>query len=219
MIHQKTKKYELDMERYAHLARVAAAESCVLLRNEKQALPIKKGENIAVFGRCAFHYYKSGLGSGGLVNTNYVVSILDALNDSKDYHVNQEVQTIYEDWIKTHPYDEGEGWGTTPWSQEEMPLTKEVMEVAKSSDVAVIVIGRRAGEDQDNKKEEGSYYLTKVERSMIEQVCQNFERSIVLLNVGNIIDMSWVEEYGPSAVMYVWQGGQEGGNGVFDVLT
>ena len=219
MIHQKTKKYELDMERYAHLARVAAAESCVLLRNEKQALPIKKGENIAVFGRCAFHYYKSGLGSGGLVNTNYVVSILDALNDSKDYHVNQEVQTIYEDWIKTHPYDEGEGWGTTPWSQEEMPLTKEVMEVAKSSDVAVIVIGRTAGEDQDNKKEEGSYYLTKVERSMIEQVCQNFERSIVLLNVGNIIDMSWVEEYGPSAVMYVWQGGQEGGNGVFDVLT
>lgn len=53
---------------------------------------------------------------------------------------------------------------------------------------------------------------------MIELVCDAFDRTIVLLNVGNIIDMRWVRRYGPSAVAYVWQGGQEGGNGVLDVL-
>ena len=215
----KRTKYELDMEQYAKVARQAAAESCVLLKNENATLPIQKGEEIAVFGRSAFRYYKSGLGSGGLVNTSYVVGILDAFMMSHDYKVNQELKQIYEDWIEEHPYDEGEGWGTTPWSQEEMTVTDEMITVAKCSDVAVIVIGRTAGEDQDNKAEEGSYYLTKEEKNMIEKVCSNFKRTVVLLNVSNIIDMSWVEQYHPSAVLYVWQGGQEGGNGVFDVIT
>ena len=73
--------YKLDLEKYATLARQAAAEGCVLLENEKQALPLREGESVAVFGRMAFHYYKSGLGSGGLVNTRYVVGILDALKE------------------------------------------------------------------------------------------------------------------------------------------
>lgn len=59
----------------------------------------------------AFHYYKSGLGSGGLVNTRYVVGILDALRACKDIALDEELIGIYEKWIKDHPYDEGEGWG------------------------------------------------------------------------------------------------------------
>ena len=54
---------------------------------------------------------------------------------------------------------------------------------------------------------------------MIRRVCQVSKRTVVVLNVGNIIDMSWVEKYHPQAVLYAWQGGQEGGNGVADVLT
>ena len=77
-------KYGLDLNKYAALARQAAAEGCVLLENEKQALPLRRGESVAVFGRMAFHYYKSGLGSGGLVNTRYVVGILDALKECKE---------------------------------------------------------------------------------------------------------------------------------------
>ena len=71
----------LDFNKYAALARQAAAEGCVLLKNENEALPLRKGDKVAVFGRIAFHYYKSGLGSGGLVNTKYVVGILDALKE------------------------------------------------------------------------------------------------------------------------------------------
>lgn len=215
----KVSKGTLDLESYAKLARQAGAEGCVLLRNEKQALPLRKGDRIAVFGRCAYYYYKSGLGSGGLVNTRYVVSILDALKRCQDISLNEEIQSIYEKWIQENPVDEGHGWGTVPWSQKEMPLTDEVMEAAKSSDVAIVIIGRTAGEDQDNKEEEGSYLLTQAEEDMIRRVSQQFERTVVLLNVGNIVDMSWVEEYQPSAILYAWQGGQEGGNAVVDVLT
>ena len=211
--------YKLDLEKYAALARQAVAEGCVLLENEGQALPLRDGERVAVFGRMAFHYYKSGLGSGGLVNTRYVVGILDALKECEGVYLDEELMGIYEDWIKVNPYDEGQGWGRVPWCQKEMEVTEEMLECARRNDVSLVVIGRTAGEDQDNNAKAGSYCLTETEEDMIRRVCEVSKRTVVVLNVGNIIDMSWVEKYRPQAVLYVWQGGQEGGNGVADVLT
>ena len=213
------KNYKLDFERYAVLARQATAEGCVLLENEGQALPLREGERVAVFGRMAFHYYKSGLGSGGLVNTRYVVGILDALKDCKEIRLDEKLMGIYEDWIRENPFDEGQGWGRVPWCQKEMEVTDEMLGCARDNDVSLVIIGRTAGEDQDNNAGPGSYCLTETEEDMIRRVCQVSKRTIVVLNVGNIIDMSWVEKYHPQAVLYAWQGGQEGGNGVADVLT
>ena len=211
--------YKLDLEKYAALARQAVAEGCVLLENEGQALPLRDGERVAVFGRMAFHYYKSGLGSGGLVNTRYVVGILDALKACEGVHLDEKLMGIYEDWIMENPYDEGQGWGRVPWCQKEMGVTEEMLDCARRDDVSLVVIGRTAGEDQDNNAKAGSYCLTETEEDMIRRVCEVSERTVVVLNVGNIIDMSWVEKYHPQAVLYAWQGGQEGGNGVADVLT
>lgn len=211
--------YKLDLEKYAALARQAVAEGCVLLENEGQALPLRDGERVAVFGRMAFHYYKSGLGSGGLVNTRYVVGILDALKECEGVHLDEKLMGIYEDWIMENPYDEGQGWGRVPWCQKEMDVTEEMLDCARRNDVSLVVIGRTAGEDQDNNAKAGSYCLTETEEDMIRRVCEVSKRTVVVLNVGNIIDMSWVEKYRPQAVLYVWQGGQEGGNGVADVLT
>ena len=213
------KNYKLDFERYAVLARQATAEGCVLLENEGQALPLREGERVAVFGRMAFHYYKSGLGSGGLVNTRYVVGILDALKDCKEIRLDEKLMGIYEDWIRENPFDEGQGWGRVPWCQKEMEVTDEMLGCARDNDVSLVIIGRTAGEDQDNNAGPGSYCLTETEEDMIRRVCQASKRTVVVLNVGNIIDMSWVEKYHPQAVLYAWQGGQEGGNGVADVLT
>ena len=86
----------LDFEEYVALARQAAAEGCVLLKNDNEALPLRKGDKVAVFGRIAFHYYKSGLGSGGLVNTKYVVGILDALKEEKDITLDENLLGTYE---------------------------------------------------------------------------------------------------------------------------
>ena len=213
------KNYKLDLERYAVLARQATAEGCVLLENEGQSLPLREGERVAVFGRMAFHYYKSGLGSGGLVNTRYVVGILDALKDCKDIRLDEKLMGIYEDWIRENPFDEGQGWGRVPGCQKEMEVTDEMLGCARDNDVSLVIIGRTAGEDQDNNAGPGSYCLTETEEDMIRRVCQVSKRTVVVLNVGNIIDMSWVKKYHPQAVLYAWQGGQEGGNGVADVLT
>lgn len=208
----------LNKEAYIACARQMVAEGCVLLKNDNQALPVRKNEKVAVFGRCAFNYYKSGLGSGGMVNTSYEVSILDALKACEDIEVNEELLGIYEEWIKEHPYDKGQGWGKTPWSQEEMPVTDRMLEIAKEAEVALVIIGRTAGEDQDNRNEEGSYLLTSVELDLLEKVSKANTRTIVLFNVGNVLDMKWAKTISPAAILYAWQGGQEGGNGVLDVL-
>ena len=211
-------KYTFDWKEYAKTARATVAEGCVLLRNEEKALPIREGEKVSVFGRSQFNYFKSGTGSGGMVNAPYEVSIPDALKE-ENIELNASLMKIYEEWIEDHPFDKGKGWANEPWCQEEMELTDEVVSAAAScSDLALVVIGRTAGEDKDNYAGEGSYFLTATEEKMLALVCAAFSRVAVILNVGNIIDMKFVDKYEPQAVMYVWQGGIEGGHGVADVL-
>lgn len=207
-------------KKYAAKAREAVAEGIVLLENRDNILPLPAGSRIALFGRSQFCYYKSGTGSGGMVNTAYVTGIREALEKDERFMLNGELKKIYERWLENHPLDMGAGWAGEPWFQEEMPVSRELAESAKKeSDTAVIIIGRTAGEDKDNLAAEGSYLLTRTEEEMLAAVCSVFERTVVLLNVGNIIDMRWVEKYRPGAVLYVWQGGQEGGNGVLDILS
>lgn len=213
-------KYTFDWKMYAEVARKMVAEGCVLLKNEGNVLPIKAGTKVALFGRIQFDYIKSGTGSGGMVNAPYVVSILDAFKEESDIELNEELLSVYEEWIKDNPFDKGMGWAMEPWCQKEMPLEEDVVKkAADTSDVAVVVIGRTAGEDKDNSATEGSYYLSAEEEAMLEAVTAQFDKVVVLLNVGNIIDMKWVDKYNPQAVMYCWQGGCEGGHGVLDVVT
>ncbi len=211
---------KFDLEAYAAKARETVGEGAVLLRNENHALPFEKGAKVAVFGRSQFNYYKSGTGSGGLVNTGRVPNITEALEESGDVAVDQEVKAVYEAWIQDHPFDVGQGWAAEPWYQEEMPLDQAVVEkAAAANDAALVILGRTAGEDKDNSAAEGSYLLAEAERQMLETVCKGFPRVAVVLNTGGILDMKWVEEYKPGAVLYVWQGGQVGGLGTADVLT
>lgn len=220
MILPMDREFKLNMDEYASLARQAAAESCVLLKNDDKTLPLRDGDRVALFGRALFHYYKSGLGSGGLVNTRYSVSILDALKGLDSIRIDGELLGIYKSWIGENPYDEGQGWGKVPWSQKEMPLHEDLVAGASlRSDIALIVIGRTGGEDQDTRDEGGSFRLTDIEEDMIARVSRHFPRTAVLFNTGNIMDMSWLDRCSPPALLAVWQGGQEGGNGVADVLT
>ena len=209
----------LDWNIYGDTARKTIAEGCVLLENNG-VLPLKKDSTVSVFGRIWSNYYKSGTGSGGKVNVDKVWNILEALEESGQVKVNQELKNIYLEWEKDHPYDEGMGWGKERWSQDEMPLTKElVASCAEKSDTALVIIGRTAGEDKDNSATQGSWYLSDGELDMLKKVRQGFNKMAVLLNVGNIIDMSFVDQIKPDAVMYVWQGGMLGGLGTADVLT
>lgn len=211
---------ELDWDQYTETARQTAAEGCVLLKNDRGALPLVKGSKVAVFGRIQRHYYKSGTGSGGLVHVSKVTGILDALLETPDVNVDAEVLAAYDAWEEKHPFDEGQGWATEPWSQVEMPLDEELVKQAGSRNEAVVVIiGRTAGEDRDNADEKGAYRLSDAEVDMIQKVRTYFGRVIVLFNVGNIIDMGHPCLCACDALLYVWQGGMVGGYGVADVLT
>lgn len=210
----------LDFEKYTTKARQAVAEGQVLLQNQNHVLPLPKGSHVAVFGRMQLHYYKSGTGSGGMVNVNKVTGILEALEESEDVQVYEPLVDVYREWEKDHPFDEGVGWGNEPWSQEEMELNEALVEeAAEKNEYAIVILARTAGEDKDNKMLEGAYCLTSIEEDMLHKVRKNFAKMIVLLNTGNIMDMSFMDKYRPDAVMYVWQGGMIGGLGTVDVLT
>ena len=210
----------LDFEKYTAKARQAVAEGQVLLLNQNHVLPLPKGSHVAVFGRMQLHYYKSGTGSGGMVNVNKVTGILEALEESEDVQVYEPLVGVYREWEKDHPFDEGVGWGNEPWSQEEMELNEALVEeAAEKNEYAIVILARTAGEDKDNKMLEGAYCLTSIEEDMLQKVRKTFAKMIVLLNTGNIMDMSFMDQYRPDAVMYVWQGGMIGGLGTVDVLT
>lgn len=209
----------LDWNKYLDTAAKMVSEGIVMLKNDNNALPLDTDKEVAVFGRIQFHYYKSGTGSGGMVNVTKVVNILDGLIDN-GVKVNEKLLDIYRKWDKENPFDLGEGWGGEPWSQKEMPLDEGlVKETAKSCETAIVIIGRTAGEEQDNRLEAGSYLLSDDEIAMLTVVRENYKKVVLLLNVGNIIDMTDINRIAPDAVLYVWQGGMTGGKGTADVLT
>lgn len=206
------------MTQFKTVCRKTVNEGIVLIRNENNILPLKTQTTVSIFGRIQTHYIKSGTGSGGLVHIDYVVGIPEGLKNA-GISINEELACIYDAWELEHPYERGTGF-KEPWYQEEMPLTDAIVKsAAEKSDIAIVILGRNAGEGVDHKVEKGSFLLTEKEEDMLSKVTTHFDRVVVLLNVGNIIDMKWVEKYQPSAVAYIWQGGQEGGNGVADVLT
>lgn len=209
----------LDWNKYLDTAAKMVSEGIVMLKNENNALPLDTDKEVAVFGRIQFHYYKSGTGSGGMVNVTKVVNILDGLIDN-GVKVNEKLLDTYRKWDKENPFDLGEGWGGEPWSQKEMPLDEGlVKETAKSCETAIVIIGRTAGEEQDNRLEAGSYLLSDDEIEMLTVVRKHFKKVVLLLNVGNIVDMTHINRIAPDAVLYVWQGGMTGGKGTADVLA
>ena len=101
-----------------------------------------------------------------------------------------------------------------------MPLTEDIVTAAaNTSEIALVIIGRTAGEDKDNSNTAGSYQLTDLEEEMLSLTSKAFEHVVVVLNVGNIMDMSFMDRYAIDSVLYAWQGGVVGGLGTVDVLT
>ncbi|OON96570.1 MAG: beta-glucosidase [Epulopiscium sp. Nele67-Bin005] len=207
-------KVGVPLKGFADFSRKVAADGAVLLKNDNEFLPFKKGEQIAVFGRCQFEYYRSGTGSGGSVNTEYKTDFINSLIERDFVTIDENLKQVYENWLEQNPFDNGGGgWAAEPWSQAEMPLTDEI---ETTGNKAIVVIGRTAGEDKDNLATAGSYYLTDDELSMIEFAKSRFDKVGIVLNVGNIINMA---NFDADMIIYAWHGGMEGGNAIVDVLV
>lgn len=203
------------------LCRRAAAEGAVLLENKGNVLPFAKGTKLAVFGRAQTFYYKSGTGSGGLVHIEKEPILIESLYENDDLVIDATLCELYADFVREHPFDDGGGkWAGEPWYQTEMPLEEDIVRAAAArNDAALVVFARTAGEDHDNADEAGSYRLTADEEAVLALVTAQFERVVVALNVGNMIDTSFMARYPVSALMYIWQGGMEGANAFADLLS
>lgn len=211
---------DLVVPEVASVSREAAAAGIVLLKNDG-VLPLNNEQEVAVYGRCAIDYFCVGYGSGGDIRYPYKVNLMEALN-KRGAAYNPVVAQLYSEWVKKPMNRADEGyWGHWPTYFEEMPLRDiDVDNAAAESDAAIIVIGRAAGEERENSLTAGSYYLTKREKKMLDVVTKHFKKVIVVLDWGNLCDLSWLEDYGNSisAVVLAWQGGMESGNGLCDVL-
>lgn len=215
-----------DLKAHAVVAREAATEGMVLLKNQKHALPISsKVKKMAVFGRTSYDFLAGGTGSGD-VHHAYVVSLIEGLQNA-GYSVDKDLRETYEQYIpeaKTRvPKD------TSLYAQflpikmiPEMSLNGvDVNRLAAENDMAVITIGKSSGEFAD-RKIEGGFNLTPAEKEMISTVCKAFhakgKKAVVILNVcGPIETASWIGA--PDAVLAAWLPGQEGGNAVADILS
>lgn len=204
------------------VARKAGAEGIVLLKNDG-VLPLNVNDKVALLGRCQYDYFCVGYGSGGDVKPPYKVDLLQAMREKAEegkFLLDKGLADVYEEWCKQNVPFEG-WWGHWPMNYPEMPLDDALLEkTAKDNGIAVVVIGRAAGEDRENVLKKGSFYLTDEEENLLDKITSKFEKTVVIMNCGNVIDMSWTLKYGDrlSAVVYAWQSGMESGHSVADVL-
>lgn len=201
------------------LLRRAAADGAVMLENNG-ILPLKGGTRVALFGITGYESHYVGYGSGGDVNRPYAVSFADGIKNCDRLTLDPTIESIYREWNKKNPINNG-FWGHWPFYFPEMPLDNTAVENARNkNEVAVAVIGRAAGESRDCKLQKGSYYLADDEIAMLDVLAEEFDDIVILLNIGGIFDMSWIEKYKKviGAILIVWQGGMEGGNAAADLL-
>ncbi|MCT1866301.1 glycoside hydrolase family 3 C-terminal domain-containing protein [Dermabacter sp. p3-SID358] len=205
--------------RLAAKARELAAQGTVLLRNDG-VLPLAPHSRVAVFGRTAKNWLAVGYGSGGDVNPPYITNLTDALRESDAVDVDEELASAYDRFSEEQPADPGTVWGKWPTHYPELELTDEqISSAADRNDLAILVIGRAAGEDRDAELAAGSYYLTEQEESLLACVTKAFDRTVVVVDAGNVMDLSWAERYDISALLIAWAGGMESGSALAEVLT
>ena len=212
----------LAVPEIAAQARAMAADGIVLLKNEDKTLPITGQTRVAVFGRSAVNYFTVGYGSGGDVVSPYRRNLMEGLLEH-GVKVDGILASQYETWCSRPRNVPDEGyWAHWPMSNPEMPLKAEdVAAAARRCDMALVVIGRAAGESRENVLKPGSYYLTDREKAMLDVVATYFHRVCLVMDCGNVIDMSWMRDYENklTAIVYAWQGGMESGTALADVLT
>ena len=213
-----------DLKAHAAVARKAAGEAIVLLRNQNGALPLKGNEKVALYGISAIDFVAGGTGSGD-VNKAYVVNMEDAMTGA-GFTLDKGLADYYKAYVNYDKAKTALAGTTFSWFSRrklaEIPIpANAIANEARANDVAVVVLGRNAGEGADRKQID-DFELTGVERELLRDVSTAFraagKKVIVVLNVGGVIETaSWKNMV--DAIVLPWSPGQEGANAVADVLT
>lgn len=214
-----------DLEGHADVTRKSAAEGMVLLENNG-VLPLKDVKKVALIGVTSYNWIAGGTGSGD-VNRAYTINLTDGLKNA-GYEIDENIVSKYETYFQKEKtrmdsirasMGQG-GWMFSKPIGEMNPAALDLAAAAKANDVAIITIGRNSGEGSDREVED--FELSAYEKTMIKNVTAAFhavgKKAVVILNIGGAIESaSWKNI--PDAVLCAWQGGQEGGNSVADVIS
>ena len=228
-----TKETVLEQKNRA-LARRVAAESFVLLKNEKQTLPLAKNAKVALYGSGIRHTIKGGTGSGD-VGERYCVTIYDGLKnngmeittdawlDSYD-EIYQNARLTWRDEVnqKRKLYDDNffKAYSSTQFRMPAGEMLDREKAESDGADVAIVAISRVAGENADRHDELGDYYISEGEFALIRDVCEVYERVVLVINTGGLIDLAFTEAFeNITSIVQFMQAGEEGGNALYDVLV
>ena len=215
-----------DLKAHAAIARRAAGESLVLLRNENGTLPIPaRGQKVALYGESIVDFVAGGTGSG-TVNKAYCVNMVEALTEA-GYTVDKSIADFYDEYVKFNDAvlalsgtQRTYRYGISKFDDPAVPRSAIDLH-AQNNDLAVVVLGRISGEGSDRNMD-NDFNLTDIERQLVSDVHAAFhalgKKVIVVLNVGGVIETnSWKRM--ADAIILPWLPGQEGANAVADVMT
>ncbi len=229
-------------KKHTELSRRAATEGMVLLKNEDNALPLAKGEKVALFGKATIEYIKGGGGSGD-VNCPYIHNIYDGFA-SKDVGIYMPLVDFYRDYVEREsvniPTQEqiNATWDIVNAMEfctkrddmtydtfasmhvKEPAVPDELIEsAAKFADTAIITLSRFSAEGVDRRPIPGDYYLSDIEKDLIDKAGELFSKVVIVINSGAVIDCEYFAENDDvQAVLFGWQGGMEGGMAVADII-
>jgi len=212
-----------DLEAHARITRQSASEGMVLLKNE-QTLPIQASMNVALLGVTSYDFIAGGTGSGD-VNEAYTVSLEEGLKKA-GFEINDLAKNTFDEHKQVNPeaFVKPQGYRAMfePYDPPEIIYSIDLLnDIEASSDIAIITIGRNSGEGRD-RVEKNDFLLSDIEKEMIANTCQVYHKAdkkvVVVMNIGGVIETaSWKDK--PDAILLAWQGGQEGGNSVADILS
>lgn len=225
------------------LSREAAREGIVLLKNENNALPLQRGQKVALLGKASEEYIKGGGGSGD-VSCAYVRNLYDSMTEKEadgKIHLYHGLHEFYQEDVAAQHVA-----GAAPGMTRECVLTDmQLREAAAFSDTAIVSICRFSGEGWDrhcaqeegiqametgcgeddlrqagkNVFARGDFYLSQEEEQLIKDAKKHFSRIIVVLNVGGMVDTAWFAgDPAIGAVLFAGQGGMEGAMAIGDIL-
>lgn len=236
-----------DLEKHAEITRNSANEGIILLKNNN-VLPIKETTNVALFGITSYDFISGGYGSGdvneaysisleeGLNSATIKVNNSDneiVLNQISSevyqelpvFNIDDKAKSLYESHKSENEelFVKPEGFSAMfdPYNPPEITYSQDqINSISKNTDIGIITIGRNSGEGGDRVNID-DFELKNIEKEMIKNVASAYhaqdKKVIVVLNVGGVVEIaSWKNDV--DGIILAWQGGQEGGNSVADII-